>query len=600
MADNETRSESLAETYKKVEALKASAEKERADTEGGVTKMVSGARGQFVSDGDALLADLVSDVHNALHDADQTFQRDYDSARTGLQSSEVSTQKLIDSAKNEYSQVHMQDEDFKRWLQTSGEKAGNAVVTAAQGTLQAIHDRDAAVDHVTDEINTDSTKTKAELLAQIQAARDASSSALSKMEHDVAQEAAAATQAARDSARKTEQEYAGVGHEIADAANAAGAADQDLQNSISQERNQVQSDYSKIEGEINLENQAVSEEQRHEQGELSAWALQQQRENAKTNDESQKIELGISKQSDTVKAEVRDMVAVLRPMLARLDPSGRLASGKASVEQLEHLISHAQRVLAQKEGSVEHGIMDAVDRASAVKRMTDAEEAAVNTAIVSAARTLQEKFGEVHERFSETSEGVEALVQDMQGLSGELEQSTKARIGSVLGDLDKTQADVEDALTLEQYQSEDSVKKVMKVVDESQNQTDRLTEHQTEVIMPSIAAWRGEVEKVFEDLGMGLDLERVARMAAESEAAEGENSAILSAEQELKMKVKKIADATAGKTRAVWSEAEKRIAAINAMEHLSAEQKAALIAQVKAEAQAAADALMEKARKLMA
>merc|ERR1719261_1898194 len=120
IADNETRTEGLKQTYDKVMAMKASAEEERADAAAGVGKMVNGAKSLFISDGDGLLTTLVGDVKNAIHDADLTFQRDYDSARASLGSSEVSTQKLIDSAKNQYEQVHIQDEDFRKWLATSG------------------------------------------------------------------------------------------------------------------------------------------------------------------------------------------------------------------------------------------------------------------------------------------------------------------------------------------------------------------------------------------------------------------------------------------------------------------------------------------------
>merc|ERR1719272_1327287 len=138
------------------------------------------------------------------------------------------------------------------------------------------------------------------------------------------------------------------------------------------------------------------------------------------------------------------------------------------------------------------------------------------------------------------------------------------RIDLVQQSTDRTKGDVDRAMNLAKYQGDDAVKGVLNVIGESQKETEKLLAHKNNVIVPETSAWREEIQRVFESMGMGLDMERIARLAAESMAAEGENGSILTAEQEIDLKVRKLQEELAAKTKAIMDRAAAMIAEIEA------------------------------------
>merc|ERR1740117_163187 len=99
---------------------------------------------------------------------------------------------------------------------------------------------------------------------------------------------------------------------------------------------------------------------------------------------------------------------------------------------------------------------------------------------------------------------------------------------------------------------------------------------------------------------MGLDMERIARLAAESMAAEGENGSILSAEQEMELKIRNLVNELSTKTKAIMDKAAAMIAEIEAMSHLSREEKDRRIAAIRQQAQIEAQKLRDETKRLIA
>jgi hypothetical protein len=253
-----------------------------------------------------------------------------------------------------------------------------------------------------------------------------------------------------------------------------------------------------------------------------------------------------------------------------------------------------------KEGELFQSVTAAARRASGIQTSVDEEEAALNVEIAKAANKLRDRMRAVHARFAETDADTSGPTKELANLANDMDTVTKDRFNRVFKDVDETQAKVDEAADLEKYQNEEELHKVIAALDASQEQTDKLTDHQTQVLVPNIETYRKGVEEVMDSLGVSLDYERIARLAAQSEASQGESDTILSEEESLKWEIRQITNDMKKKTDAVWATANMRIAQIEAMTHLNEEEKKAMIKKIRDEAEKAAADVMTKARNLLA
>jgi hypothetical protein len=597
--DYATWDEAMKKTYSLLDAAKSEFHEKKDDLASKTKTLVDENVAQFRADSDAVIGKFQSAVGSKIKEANTAFQQEYSAAGETLRGTQAATKRLLNGAREQSAQVEKQAGNFEGWLHASAEKAGDAAVASAQKNLVAIQDEGVEVGRAAGQMQAEETKIRSTLLGEAQAARDSASLELSKAQTDAAAQAGAAVQEARRQVKGGENEAGTVQHDLAESGRLAEAEDQAVEHAIKKALPGVQQDLHQMEAEVNHEQGMVDEGRREEEAALAAVQLDRKRQADRAGHEETQLERDIQSEQGAVNAEVRDMVAALQPILMQLDPSGKLAAGVTSMEQLKGLLHHAQNVLGGKEGEFARAVLAAFNRGAEADRMTQEQEAAFSLKIVAAARELKDTMHQVHERYQETDKGVTQLVDGLSSVVDEGDKMLKKKFQKVLEQRNATQGKVENALELEKYQTDEGLKKVIAVLDESQGQTNKLVKTQTQVIMPSISSWRGEVEKVFSSMGMALDLERISRLAAESEAAEGDQGTILSAEQEMKHKVQKVAAELSGKTREIWAAANKRIAAIHALEHLTDEEKNAMIVKIRGDAQAAAGKLMEKARATM-
>ena len=142
----------------------------------------------------------------------------------------------------------------------------------------------------------------------------------------------------------------------------------------------------------------------------------------------------------------------------------------------------------------------------------------MNAAIVQIAQQLQQAMMRVHVAYDFLPREVKPLIEEADETAGDMRTTTKQKLNEILSTISRTQGSVDNAVRLEKYQDEEVVKGVAQLLDKSINQTSSLNWNREHVFMPSLNAWRSETERVFESLGLGLDKERIAHLAAASAA----------------------------------------------------------------------------------
>jgi len=127
-----------------------------------------------------------------------------------------------------------------------------------------------------------------------------------------------------------------------------------------------------------------------------------------------------------------------------------------------------------------------------------------------------------------------------------------------------------------------------------------LTKEKDEVIVPSTEKWRSEVEKVFEGLGMALDLERVERMAQATMAQEqSQGGGMMSAKEKMDKEIAAINARMNAEIDYIRNNAKALIAQIEADESLSRAEKEIRIRAIRKQADRAVQQLVMKTKRLI-
>ena len=222
-----------------------------------------------------------------------------------------------------------------------------------------------------------------------------------------------------------------------------------------------------------------------------------------------------------------------------------------SARKLKAFVQMAEKKLGIEEGRLEHTVMTLANRLAGMRRGIGYEDDALQVELVSAARALQTTMQGVHTDFEKTTELIEPAWNEMYDTAEALQSATKEQIAAIRESFDGTKDRIDSALELEKYQSSESLSRVLAAMGTAQDQLDHLVTQQKEVIMPNIAAYRNEVERVCESLGISLDYERIARVAAESEATDDAHGVILSAEEEMRWNIETAMKALQSKSQRV-------------------------------------------------
>jgi len=303
----------------------------------------------------------------------------------------------------------------------------------------------------------------------------------------------------------------------------------------------------------------------------------------------------IAAQQFALKGDLAEMDAVMKAVLQKIDPSGELSAGKLGVEHLHQLILAAAKQSGLSADQLGSALTRLLRTSSGVEEGVSEEEARMNEKVVLAARSLKTAMLDVHGRLHETADGLEPLMEGTLEAAGELSTMLQKKLNGVLDVTRGTQADVDNAITAEKYGTDEAVKKVIQAVDESQAQADKLNWSRENVIMPGINTWRSMTERVFSSLGLGLDKERINRLAEESMTAEGADAGVLSSKEEIEYKIKQAKETYHKKAQAVRDLVENHIAAVMARTDLTAEEKHEAIVRMRAAAERSINVLAKAA-----
>merc|ERR1719379_2738270 len=158
--------------------------------------------------------------------------------------------------------------------------------------------------------------------------------------------------------------------------------------------------------------------------------------------------------------------------------------------------------------------------------------------------------------------------------------------------------DMEAAVKVGEYQGEEALQKVFKVVGNAQDQTNRLLVQTHDVMEPEMLKWRGNVEAIFSSLGLELDMERIEAMYQQGLA--NDTGDILSAEEQVEFQAHKIRTAMREKQDQIRKRLADMIRQVELDESLSEEEKRKRIAELKSMAGKATYQVMVETRRLLA
>lgn len=562
--------------------------------------LVENSLTSFREAGDTALGDFETQVDRIMQEAAQQFDHEFEAAQKSGLETESETKQMIETNAAQVKEVMHKGEEFTEWMRTSGEVAGADTLDQMKKNEAAVQARGLQVAESIRAMDGQENQARSAMMAQIQEARDGSAASLSQAEKDAAAAVAAEVQNVQGKVGEVIGTAGTMEHDFADASRQAENAQNAMTAEMKRAELRTESDFRNLQGRVDNEQSTIERDRLMQEAELDAHELELMRKANLRNSEMTQLGRDVHGEQGAVKSEVLDMMAALQPILNSLDPSGNLAAKATSLEKLKVMLAQAEKTMGMKEGELLTSVTAAARRAAGIQSSVDEEEAALNVEIAKSANKLRDRMRAVHARFAETDSAVAEPTKELANLASDMDAVTKDRFSSVLNDLKNTQGKVDEAAGLEKYQNEEELRKVIEALDASQSQTDKLTAHQTQVLMPNIDTYRRSVEEVMDSMGLSLDYERIARLAAESEASQGESDAILSEEQSLKMEIRSITMDMKKKTDAVWAMANQRIAQIEAMAHLNEEQKEAMIQKIRNEAEKAAAEVMTKARNLLA
>jgi len=512
--------------------------------------------------------------------------------------SESSVNGIIMGADGKYKTVHGQEVSFAKFLDSN--TAGADAIKQAENSLNILGGTDAERAKTAVGLEADAQKASTRMSDEITHAGEDGQASLRAAQNAASGDLAESRKLADEERQKFRGELGNSNGEITKEMSAMQDQELALRRAFATDGQKVQQDLSHGTIIVNQEEAAVQGAERKEMSELAAQKMRDNRDRAAAVGEAAAVDRDLKTQATGVQSEVNEVSNAMNSAITSLNPGPHLARSSMNMEQLKQLQEMARKTSMNKESELEASVQQTQDRITEIIKEGQEEAALVSKRIIDASKNSRDTFADVSDRFRETDEDTMGLTKEMKELAQDLSTASMTRINLVKDRYERTKDDVDRAMDVAKYQGDDAVKGVIALMGESQQETDKITAHKDNVLMPEATVWRGEIQRVFESMGMGLDMERIARLAAESMAAEGENGSILSAEQEMELKIRNLVNELSTKTKAIMDKAAAMIAEIEAMSHLSREEKDKRIAAIRQQAQIEAQKLRDETKRLIA
>jgi len=603
-AAQENRMRSIATLENKINGIRQKASGDRMEFKDKFDEDLGAAHNKFLLDSKWATEDFEKNINSKVTAATAESLSERKGALEYLEDSSADVDRILEGSGKKLATVQNQEKEFAAFVASrdfskSGSQAGSAQ-KKAESALQILTDSEMQRVKLHNELAHEAASVEQDIVAQAHGADADGAKSLLFVGEQVEGGLAKSRTDAEAGRTTLRSELGQADGRISNTVGSMQATELALRRQLAAGSAGVKRDLDAGQAIVYREAAVLQGDERKEMEQLAQQRMRDTADRQKSESDADGVDRDLQGQSNAIKGEVSRVNQAMGAAIHALDPSAHLQMSEKELQHLKDMEGKANVLIQRKVMELENSGASAVGGANKALEDAKDEEGALNGEIKEHAKKIFSEFSTVSGRTWDAERDSHAMVDEMTALISELTGDTHKRITGVNEDMAATKGDVDAAMELEKYQGEDAIKKVIAIVDGAQKTTDALEFQKTNVIQPDVAAWRKEIEQVFESMGMGLDMERIARLAAESMAREKEGGSILTAEQEMHLKIQQLTQELADKTQAIRDEASRMIAEIEAMSHLSREEKDRRIAAIKKKADEDAMALMKKYKALIA
>merc|ERR1719456_627492 len=227
------------------------------------------------------------------------------------------------------------------------------------------------------------------------------------------------------------------------------------------------------------------------------------------------LERKIERQSNDEDQSSMAMEQVMNGVVAQIDPSNQIRFMNTQVNNLNQQLEGTAKMqsdLADNANNIIHKLLSQVNnRLTMMGRLISDR----NKLVQGASSAIPKEFSTLQQKFQGDTDAVTGILMDLHDVTLDLKTHVQDREDRVKAEHESNEAQLANMQGMSEYDDAEALDRVLKQLTEWGTMDQGIMTKMDTTLIPRMQHWYEGVQQVFENLGAGLDMEKVTKTAKE-------------------------------------------------------------------------------------